>query len=150
VLRILIAGGRAVGHYRDAFVGIDVAKSRNAIAIADNERGGEVRYFGEVDAAQGSEAFSGPPPGGPTCPASGQTPHGVAGCFPSPVLSSAEPGRPSGRHTPFATIVGLLRAPIRRHASGVVPPRARTIAASRSLPMMCSFDGTLLFLHGPD
>ncbi|MEQ5789303.1 IS110 family transposase [Erythrobacter sp. NFXS35] len=35
----------------DVFVGIDVAKSRNAIAIADSERGGEVRYFGEVDAA---------------------------------------------------------------------------------------------------
>jgi hypothetical protein len=33
----------------DVFVGIDVAKSRNAIAIADSERGGEVRYFGEVD-----------------------------------------------------------------------------------------------------
>ncbi len=37
--------------HTDVFVGIDVAKSRNAIAIADSERGGEVRYFGEVDAA---------------------------------------------------------------------------------------------------
>jgi len=48
---ILITGGRAVGHHTDVFVGIDVAKSRNAIAIADHERGGEVRYFGEVDAS---------------------------------------------------------------------------------------------------
>lgn len=35
----------------DVFVGIDVVKSRNAIAIADSERGGEVRYFGEGAAA---------------------------------------------------------------------------------------------------
>ncbi|MBC2651616.1 IS110 family RNA-guided transposase [Novosphingobium aerophilum] len=40
-----------MGHHTDVFVGIDVAKSRNAIAIADHERGGEVRYFGEVDAS---------------------------------------------------------------------------------------------------
>ena len=38
-------------HSTEVFVGIDVAKSRYAIAIADGERGGEVRYFGEVDAA---------------------------------------------------------------------------------------------------
>jgi transposase len=48
---ILITGGRAMDHHTDVFVGIDVAKSRNAITIADNERGGEVRYFGEADAA---------------------------------------------------------------------------------------------------
>ena len=36
---------------RTAFVGIDVAKSRNAIAVAEGERGGEVRYHGEVDAS---------------------------------------------------------------------------------------------------
>ncbi|CAH2405006.1 hypothetical protein MES5069_450009 [Mesorhizobium escarrei] len=30
--------------YREAFVGIDVAKLRNAIAIADAGREGEVRY----------------------------------------------------------------------------------------------------------
>ena len=34
----------------EVFVGIDVAKVRNAIAIADGERGGEVRFLGEVDA----------------------------------------------------------------------------------------------------
>lgn len=37
--------------YREAFVGIDVAKLRNAIAIADSGREGEVRFFGEVDAS---------------------------------------------------------------------------------------------------
>ena len=36
----------------DIFVGIDVAKVRNAIAIADGERGGEVRFLGEVDASE--------------------------------------------------------------------------------------------------
>lgn len=37
--------------YREAFVGIDVAKRRNAIAIAEAGREGEVRFFGEVDAS---------------------------------------------------------------------------------------------------
>jgi transposase len=38
----------------DMFVGIDVAKLRNAVAVADSGRDGEVRYFGEVDAAEDS------------------------------------------------------------------------------------------------
>jgi hypothetical protein len=36
---------------REAFVGIDVAKRRNAVALADAGRDGEVRFFGEVDAS---------------------------------------------------------------------------------------------------
>lgn len=36
---------------REAFVGIDVAKLRNVIAIAEAGREGEVRFFGEVDAS---------------------------------------------------------------------------------------------------
>ena len=51
---ILIAGGRAMGDNTAIFVGIDVAKLRNAIAIADGERGGEVRFHGEVDATEAS------------------------------------------------------------------------------------------------
>ena len=39
-------------HYKQAFVGIDVAKLRNALAIAEDERGGEVRFVGEVDASE--------------------------------------------------------------------------------------------------
>lgn len=35
---ILITGGRAVADYREAFIGIGVAKRRNAIAIADAGR----------------------------------------------------------------------------------------------------------------
>ena len=38
--------------YSEVFVGIDVAKARNAIAIADGGRGGEVRFLGEVDASE--------------------------------------------------------------------------------------------------
>lgn len=38
----------------EVFVGIDVAKMRNAVAVADGERGGEVRYLGEIDAASES------------------------------------------------------------------------------------------------
>ncbi|HEY5798274.1 MAG TPA: IS110 family transposase, partial [Bosea sp. (in: a-proteobacteria)] len=48
---MLTAGGRAEGHCSEVFVGIDVAKVRNAIAVADGERGGEVRFVGEVDAS---------------------------------------------------------------------------------------------------
>jgi transposase len=43
-----------MGEYREAFVGIDAAKLKNAIAIADGERGGEIRYLGEVDASDAS------------------------------------------------------------------------------------------------
>ena len=49
---ILIAGGRAMGDYSEAFIGIDVAKIRNAIAVAEDGRQGEVRFFGEVDASE--------------------------------------------------------------------------------------------------
>jgi transposase len=35
----------------EAFVGIDVAKLRNAVAVADAGRDGEVRFYGEVDAS---------------------------------------------------------------------------------------------------
>jgi transposase len=41
-----------VGQYSEIFVGIDVSKARNAIAVADGERGGEVRFIGEVDASE--------------------------------------------------------------------------------------------------
>jgi transposase len=51
---ILITGGRAVEHSTRAFVGIDVAKIRNAIAVAKGGREREVRYIGEVDASDES------------------------------------------------------------------------------------------------
>ena len=35
---ILIAGGRAMAEYSEVFVGIDVAKVRNAVAIAEGKR----------------------------------------------------------------------------------------------------------------
>ena len=40
-----------MSHYREAFVGIDVAKLKNAIAVAEFERDGEIRYFGEVESS---------------------------------------------------------------------------------------------------
>ena len=36
---------------KEVFVGIDVAKLRNAVAIADAGRDGEIRYMGEFDAS---------------------------------------------------------------------------------------------------
>ncbi|WP_377831080.1 IS110 family transposase (plasmid) [Bradyrhizobium lupini] len=41
-----------MGHHTELFVGIDTSKSRNAIAIADGGRGGEVRYLGEFPATE--------------------------------------------------------------------------------------------------
>ena len=35
----------------EAFIGIDAAKARNAVAVADEGRGGEIRYLGEFDAS---------------------------------------------------------------------------------------------------
>jgi transposase len=41
-----------VGHHNEAFIGIDTAKLRNAIAVAEAGRNGEVRYLGEVDTSE--------------------------------------------------------------------------------------------------
>lgn len=38
--------------YREVFVGIDTSKNHNAIAIAEQGRGGEVRFFGEIENTQ--------------------------------------------------------------------------------------------------
>ena len=35
----------------EVFVALDTAKKRHAVAIADSERHGEVRYFGEIDSS---------------------------------------------------------------------------------------------------
>src|SRR6266566_4786794 len=45
-------GGRVVNHHSGAYVGIDTSKLRNAIAIAEEGRGGEVRYLGEIDTTE--------------------------------------------------------------------------------------------------
>jgi len=41
-----------VGHHSEAFVGIDTSKLRNAVAVAEGGRGGEVRYLGEFPATE--------------------------------------------------------------------------------------------------
>jgi transposase len=38
-----------VGHHSEAFIGIDTSKLKNAIAIAEGGRDGEMRYWGEID-----------------------------------------------------------------------------------------------------
>jgi hypothetical protein len=38
-----------VNHHSGAYVGIDTSKLRNAVAVAEEGRGGEVRYLGEID-----------------------------------------------------------------------------------------------------
>ena len=39
-------------HHSGAFVGIDTLKLRNAVAVAEEGRGGEVRYLGEIDTTE--------------------------------------------------------------------------------------------------
>jgi transposase len=41
-----------VGQHSQAFVGIDTSKLRNAVAVAEEGRDGEVRYLGEIDTAE--------------------------------------------------------------------------------------------------
>src|SRR4030088_4498 len=41
--------GRGMEHHSEAFVALDTAKSRNAGAVADAGRNGEIRYLGEID-----------------------------------------------------------------------------------------------------
>src|SRR4051794_29327898 len=48
---LLTEGGRTMAETKEAFVGIDVAKLRNAVAVAAAGRDGEVRFYGEVDAS---------------------------------------------------------------------------------------------------
>jgi len=38
-----------MGYHSEAFVGVDTSKLRNAVAIADAGRGGEVRFLGEIE-----------------------------------------------------------------------------------------------------
>lgn len=38
-----------MGHHSEAFIGIDTSKLRNAVAVAEAARKGEVRYLGEFD-----------------------------------------------------------------------------------------------------
>jgi hypothetical protein len=38
-----------VAHHSEAFVGIDTSKLRNAVAIAEAGRSGEIRFLGEFD-----------------------------------------------------------------------------------------------------
>src|SRR4030088_2990478 len=35
--------------HSEAFIGVDTSKLRNAVAIAEADRGGEVRFFGEIE-----------------------------------------------------------------------------------------------------
>src|ERR1700686_2688286 len=45
-------GGRVVNHHSGAYVGIDTSKLRNAVAVAEEGRGGDVLYLGEIDTTE--------------------------------------------------------------------------------------------------
>ncbi len=45
-----------MSNHSEAFVGFDTSKLRNAVAIADGGRTGEVRFFGEIDNTEGATA----------------------------------------------------------------------------------------------
>jgi hypothetical protein len=44
-----VTQGRVVDQHSRAFVGTDTSKLRNAVAVAEDGRGGDVRYLGEID-----------------------------------------------------------------------------------------------------
>ena len=50
-----------MGHHSEAFVGIDTSKLRNAVAIAEAGRRGEVRYLGEIDTSETATSEAGVP-----------------------------------------------------------------------------------------
>jgi hypothetical protein len=41
-----------VDYHSEAFVGIDTSRLRNAVAVAEECRGGDVRYLGEIDSTE--------------------------------------------------------------------------------------------------
>jgi transposase len=45
-----------MGDHSEAFVAFDTSKLRHAVAIADGERGGEVRFLGEIDSSEAATA----------------------------------------------------------------------------------------------
>src|ERR1700736_6974099 len=45
-----------MGDCSEAFVAFDTAKLRNAVAIADGDRGGEVRFLGEIENSEAATA----------------------------------------------------------------------------------------------
>ena len=48
-----------MGHHSEAFIGIDTSKLKNAVAIAEGGRGGEVRYWGEIDTSEAAGMLRG-------------------------------------------------------------------------------------------
>src|SRR5438093_4130549 len=49
-------GGRVVGNHSEAFVAFDTSKLRNAVAIADGGRTGEIRFLGEIETSEAATA----------------------------------------------------------------------------------------------
>ena len=45
-----------MGHCSEAFIGFDTSKLRHAVAIADNGRTGEVRFYGEIENTEAATA----------------------------------------------------------------------------------------------
>ena len=43
-----------MGNHSEAFIGLDTSKLRNSVAIAEGGRGGEIRFFGEIDNTPGA------------------------------------------------------------------------------------------------
>jgi transposase len=48
--------GRTMEEYSEVFVGLDTSKLKISVAVADGERNGEVRFFGEISAEPASVA----------------------------------------------------------------------------------------------
>jgi transposase len=43
-------------HYSEVFIGLDTSKLKISVAVADGERTGEVRFFGDISSEPGAVA----------------------------------------------------------------------------------------------
>src|SRR4030095_8048662 len=71
-----------MGDYSEVFVGIDTSKLRNAVAIAEGGRNGEVRYLGEIENTEAAtsklvKTLAGGPPRLKLCSVGGPAPTGL-------------------------------------------------------------------------
>jgi hypothetical protein len=52
----MLKRGRTVGGYSELFVRLDTSKLKISVAVAEGDRSGEVRFFGDISAEPASVA----------------------------------------------------------------------------------------------
>jgi len=52
----MLRRGRTTHEYSELFIGLDTSKTKISVAVAEKERNGEVRFFGDISAEPTSVA----------------------------------------------------------------------------------------------